>query len=335
MRTITYTAFTLVFLVVLAGSIVRMTGSGMGCPDWPKCFGLLIPPISEAQITWKQGAEYTEGQMVIANDTLWQTTKGHIAVGSDLKDCECWEKYEKHNYAHFNASHTWTEYINRLLGALSGIPIILLFLMTLMENKKKGIFISSGALFFVLLAAWIGKVVVDENLEAFMITIHVVVALMVLAFLVGMMQYVSRKKYNVSKNIRILILASLVISFLQLVLGTQVREKIDVLLEHGVERENLISELPSWWKIHRSAIWPLMLLHLSWTVSIFKVKELRIYTRGILAIISTLAITGFVFVKLGMPALIQPLHILLAFSLVLLNLRTYLATRKGERKPPT
>ena len=161
-----------------------------------------------------------------------------------------------------------------------------------------------------------------------MITIHVVVALMTLAFLVCMMQYVSQKSYKVSKSIRALILASLVVSFLQLVLGTQVREQIDGFLEHGIERENLISELPSWWKIHRSAIWPLMLLHLSWIVPIFKFKELRIYAQGALAIIFTLAITGFAFVKLGMPAVIQPLHILLAFSLVLLNLRTFLATRK-------
>ncbi len=266
--------------------------------------------------------------MVIANDTLWQTTTDHVAVGSDLQDCKCWEKYEKHDYANFNVQHTWMEYINRLIGALSGLPIILLFSISLIEKKKKSIFISSGALFFVLLAAWLGKVVVDENLEPFMITIHVVVALMALAFLVCMMQYVSSKKSKISKNIRTLILASLAISFLQLVLGTQVREQVDGLLEHGVERSNLILELPSWWKIHRSAIWPLILLHLSWIVPIFKVMELRIYIRGVLAIIFTLAATGFAFVKLGMPAVIQPLHILLAFSLVLLNLRIYLATRK-------
>ena len=60
----------LVLLVILAGSLVRMTGSGMGCPDWPKCFGYLIPPTEKSQLEWKPLNSYKKGQIIIVDETL-------------------------------------------------------------------------------------------------------------------------------------------------------------------------------------------------------------------------------------------------------------------------
>ena len=59
-----------VYLIFLAGSVVRMTGSGMGCPDWPKCFGYYIPPTKEIQILWQKDRMYRKGSMIIKDENL-------------------------------------------------------------------------------------------------------------------------------------------------------------------------------------------------------------------------------------------------------------------------
>ena len=60
----------LIYLVVVAGSFVRVTGSGMGCPDWPKCFGYYIPPTELKELLFTPGKEYDKGQVIIKDETL-------------------------------------------------------------------------------------------------------------------------------------------------------------------------------------------------------------------------------------------------------------------------
>ena len=125
----------IVYLVILAGAIVRMTGSGMGCPDWPKCFGYLIPPTERSQLDWKPNSDFNKNQIIIIEDELFFAVDDFRSA--DILKIDNWEKYTKHDYAKFNVYHTWIEFINRLIGAISGIAVFAMFCFSLFLWKKK------------------------------------------------------------------------------------------------------------------------------------------------------------------------------------------------------
>ena len=118
----------------IAGSLVRITGSGMGCPDWPKCFGFYIPPFDENKIIWSPKNSYFKGQIVIHNEKLY-VSKNNFYSNNDFNYSN-WEFFKKHNYARYNPYHTWFEYINRLIGAISGffLGIVIDFTLQLFEE---------------------------------------------------------------------------------------------------------------------------------------------------------------------------------------------------------
>ena len=104
------------FLVISAGSFVRITGSGMGCPDWPKCFGQWIPPTAEEQLPSNYLAIFQEKRAKKAvKFCKFLTSIGMKETAEKIKNDPTLLKEEP-----FNAARTYTEYINRLLGFLAG-----------------------------------------------------------------------------------------------------------------------------------------------------------------------------------------------------------------------
>ncbi|MBP6073259.1 MAG: COX15/CtaA family protein [Flavobacterium sp.] len=248
------TALVLVYLVIIAGALVRMTGSGMGCPDWPKCFGYYIPPTEEKELLYTVGKEYSKGQVIIKNESLLVAKEDFVAL-NNFENTK-WEKYTKHDYAIFNPFHTWVEYLNRLVGALAGIACLITLFLSFSywkENKKLALF-NLLICFLMGFQAWLGKTVVDSVLNPYKITTHMLAALLIVAVQLYVIYAVQEKKSNKKSDTEFkwVLYAALVLTVIQIIFGTQVRESVDTIVEAGLPKEIWIQNPKGGFLTHRS-----------------------------------------------------------------------------------
>jgi cytochrome c oxidase assembly protein subunit 15 len=316
-------SFWLAFLVVLAGSVVRMTGSGMGCPDWPKCFGLLVPPTEEAQVTWTPGAHYDEGRMLVQNDTLWVAQTAFVARDFDLERTRGqWQPYLKHGYATFNAAHTWIEFINRLLGALAGLPAVLLLLAAALSRDLRTTLLALLGVLALGFVAWLGKLVVDGNLIPHSITIHMLGALAILCIDSVIIQRLRGLSVRWHRSARWGLGVALLVTLAQILTGTEVRETVDVLLKQGLDRPDLAASLAEsqvLYLIHRSGYWVVLLAHAFWMWRMGPFGHTHVLrARNVVALLLLAQlVTGILFAYGAFPAWAQPLHLLLGLGVFL------------------
>jgi len=314
-----------VYLVILAGSVVRMTGSGMGCPDWPKCFGYLIPPTERSQLDWKPNFQFNRNQIIIIDEELFYAPESFES--NDIFESKNWKKYTKHDYAKFNPIHTWIEYINRLIGALAGIIVLILFLYSLRFIKGKSFItlLSFLSLLAILFQAWLGKIVVDSNLEAETITIHMFMAILLLFILFGILAFSKKSKSNfkIPKIVYFLILISLLTIIFQVFTGTEVRKFIDIKMElfNYVQKDRWIENIPNIFFTHRSFSWIILLSNALAFYFLNKLKVNSIILNYTNILILFQIITGVIMYYFYFPFASQPIHLLL--STIIVGLQFY------------
>lgn len=266
--------------LIFVGGLVRASGSGLGCPDWPRCFGNWIPPTSVFELPPQFDA------------------------------------------SQFNVFKTWTEYLNRLVGVVIGLLITATFLLSFRYRKKEPtVFYSSAAAFvLVLIQGWLGGQVVITGLEEWLITLHMFLAMVIVTVLL----YATFKATSLDFTIEIdqssrkwLFWSGAVLlafTLAQLVLGTQVREAIDV-IKNGINpppREVWLEQAGTLDEVHRS---------FSWTVAIaggvvlyfarWKAKSRIIQNlgTGIFGLIIFQILLGMGLYYLSMPPAFQVFHL--------------------------
>lgn len=325
----------LVYLVIIAGSVVRMTGSGMGCPDWPRCFGYFIPPTSIEKLQWQPNKTFKKGQVIIRNEALF-TAKSNFTTKEALEPNN-WQLYDKHDYAEFNVWHTWIEYINRMVTVVLSLPMLLLLVLSILNFKNDKVLTAlTGLTIFILgIQAVLGKIVVDTNLKTGMITIHMVVAFLLLALLLLLIYRTTadKKQYTIDATTKTLIILTTIITLFQVILGTQVREFIDLQIEElGYNTKSLwLSDPPIKFYVHRSFSIAIVLLNLYVVRRIL--KQYPRYTRPKWSLIFILlsVITGIAMYYFDFPFSSQPLHLVIAALLFGVQFYMVLETRKGHK----
>ena len=314
----------LVYLVIIAGAFVRMTGSGMGCPDWPKCFGFYVPPTEVSQILFKENNNYSKGQMILYNEEELLVAKSDF-TSDDFINLNNWEVYEKHDYVIFNPVHTWIEYINRLIGAISGIPILIFTIISIIYFKKFRhlTLISIITLVAMGFQAWLGKTVVDSNLAAYKITLHMLMALFIVALLIYLVYSGNRSFIKTNKTFKYLILFGLFLTLIQIVLGTQVRQIVDEQAKlFAYDKSMWLNDIPFVYEYHRT----FSILVISINMALFLInKKLQLgnnYINYVMLLLVLEIFTGASMFYFDFPFGTQTAH--LVFASIIFGLQFYI-----------
>jgi cytochrome c oxidase assembly protein subunit 15 len=207
------------YFLILVGGLVRASGAGLGCPDWPRCFGSWIPPASAANLP----PQFDPSQ--------------------------------------FNPTLMWTEYLNRLLGVAVGLLIFATAISAWRHHRHQPriLWTTIAAFLLVGFQGWLGGRVVAHELAAWIVTVHLIVAIIIVQMLLYVaVEATAGAASRTATAASWLVAALILLTLVQAAFGTQVRGAIDVALDAGVARDAALATVGRYDFLHRDLAFVLL-----------------------------------------------------------------------------
>ena len=238
------------YLLILVGGLVRASGAGLGCPDWPRCFGSWIPPTSVASLP----PEFDPAQ--------------------------------------FNARLMWTEYLNRLLGATVGLLILATAWSAWRHHRHRPriLWPTIAAVVLVGYEGWLGGRVVAHELAPWIVTAHLIVAIIIVQLLLFATAEAMAIDAPASPDAHGSGVATAAAGLIGLTLaqagvGTQVRGLIDDALDAGVARDAAVATVGQFDHWHRNLAFGVLLAAAMLTLWLLSRRSpLRHWSFGVLGL---------------------------------------------------
>ena len=207
------------YLLIFVGGLVRVSGSGLGCPDWPKCFGRWVPPTSIEQIP------------AHIDPTAFNIVLAWIEYGNRM--------------------------LGVIVGI--SILLMTIIAVIYFKKNSKILFSSLLSLFLVVANGGLGAIVVSSVLNPFIVSLHMILALFLVSVLsyatIESYKLIITQKFTgilLSKKISISLIALWIFIVIEILLGTGIRTNIELIAIDNplLSKGELLESLNSYKYLH-------------------------------------------------------------------------------------
>ena len=200
--------------LILVGSLVRVSGAGLGCPDWPRCFGSWIPPASAAELPPQFDASQFNPALMWTEylNRLLGVTVGFSILATAIS---AWRHHRR------DPRILWTTIAAFLLVGYEG---------------------------------WLGGRVVAHELAPWIVTAHLIVAVVIVQLLLYATYTAFESRSVPDTGLRLAgwpYVLLMLVTLVQAGFGTQVRGTIDDALDAGIARDAALATVGRLDYLHR------------------------------------------------------------------------------------